>query len=79
MKAIVSLALGLIWLNSLAQVPESISYQAIARDLDGEFLVNQLVSFRITILSGSASGTAEYIETHSGRTTNEFGLVELEI
>jgi hypothetical protein len=37
------------------------------------------VSFKISILSGSAAGTAGYSETHSGRSTNGFGLVDLEI
>jgi hypothetical protein len=63
----------------LAQTPQSFRYQAVARDNSGNILANQSVSFRISILSGSVSGTAVYIETHTGLSTNAFGLVELEI
>ncbi len=62
-----------------AQPPQSFRYQAVARDNSGNILANQSVSFRISILSGSISGTAAYTETHTGKTTNAFGLVELEI
>lgn len=62
-----------------AQIPQSFRYQAVARDNSGNVMENQSVSFNISILSGSVSGTAVYIETHSGLSTNAFGLVELEI
>lgn len=62
-----------------AQTPPSFRYQAVARDNSGNVLNNQAVSFRISILSGSASGTITYRETHTGLSTNAFGLIELEI
>lgn len=62
-----------------AQSPQSFRYQAVARDNSGNVLANQNVSFRISILSDSVSGTAAYSETHTGLSTNAFGLVELEI
>jgi hypothetical protein len=62
-----------------AQVPQSFRYQAVARDNSGNILANQPVSFRISILSGSISGTITYRETHTSLTTNAFGLAELEI
>jgi predicted MFS family arabinose efflux permease len=62
-----------------AQSPQSFRYQAVARDNSGNVLANQDVSFRISILSGSVSGTVAYTETHTGLSTNAFGLVELEI
>lgn len=62
-----------------AQVPQAFKYQAVARNSAGEVLVNQSVSFRIRILSGSETGVAVYSETHSGKVTNQFGLVNLEI
>lgn len=80
MKTIVTLILfGLIGLNTVAQAPRAFKYQAVARNTSGEVLANKPVSFRIGILSGSASGTAVYTETHTGKTTNGFGLVDLEI
>jgi hypothetical protein len=62
-----------------AQTPQSFRYQAVARDNSGNVLANQAVSFRISMLSGSISGSVSYSETHTGLTTNAFGLVELEI
>ena len=70
---------SLIWLNMVAQAPGAFKYQAVARNTSGEVLANKSVSFRISILSGSATGTAVYTETHTGKPTNEFGLVNLEI
>jgi len=69
----------LCWISITAQPPLFFNYQAVARDASGNILVNRSVSFRISILSGSASGSALYSETHSGITTNAFGLVTLEI
>jgi len=50
----------------------------VARDVNGDLLMNQNVSFLISILQGSASGPAVYSETHSVL-TNGLGLVNLEI
>jgi hypothetical protein len=69
----------LLCINASAQTPQSFRYQAVARDNSGNILDNQSVSFRISILSVSVSGTAVYSETHTGLSTNTFGLVELEI
>lgn len=64
--------------QSNAQAPEQMKYQAVTRDNTGNVLSNQLVSFRISILQGSSTGTSLYSETHS-ITTNEFGLANLNI
>ncbi|MDO9258109.1 MAG: hypothetical protein Q7U54_21540 [Bacteroidales bacterium] len=76
--------LALIFLTLLlgvavsAQVTQSFRYQAVARDGAGNVLAGKDVSFRISFLLGSTSGSTVYIETHL-RTTNAFGLVDLEI
>ncbi len=62
-----------------AQAPLSFKYQAVARDASGNLLANKNVSFMITIRKGSTGGAKAYTETHTGKTTNAFGLVELEI
>ncbi len=62
----------------LAQVPQSMKYQGVARNASGTSLNNQNLSVRITIRSGSPTGTAELIETHAV-TTNAFGLYNLNI
>ena len=61
-----------------AQVPKAFNYQAVVRNSSGEIIANQDVSFRISILENSESGTAVYVETHTLR-TNNFGLANLKI
>ncbi|MCD4696445.1 MAG: hypothetical protein K8S16_09425 [Bacteroidales bacterium] len=68
----------LIIVNIFAQSPQAFKYQAVVRDAAGDIISNQLVSVRAGILQGSSSGTIVYSETHSP-TTNEFGLINLEI
>lgn len=61
-----------------AQAPHSLNYQSVVRNSIGEIEMNKLVSFRISILKGSATGIMVYSETHK-KVTNEFGLVTLEV
>ncbi|HXB11942.1 MAG TPA: hypothetical protein VNZ45_08160, partial [Bacteroidia bacterium] len=61
-----------------AIVPHAFKYQAVARDGSGNIISNQNVSFRISIVQGSASGTTVYEETQSAA-TNQFGLANLAI
>jgi len=63
---------------ALAQAPERVKYQAVVRDADGAIVQGQNVSFRISVLEGSTIGMIIYSETHAA-TTNDFGLVDLEI
>jgi len=63
----------------LAQAPEKINYQAVARDLSGNPLINQTLSVEFEIRQGSGSGSVVYAETHAGITTNQFGLFTAEI
>jgi len=77
-KITLSLVMITIAITVLAQAPQAFKYQAVARDNAGSLLVSQDVSFRISILEGSTTGTAVYVETHD-TITNEQGLVSLEI
>jgi hypothetical protein len=61
-----------------AQAPQKFNYQAVARDTSGNLLVNQNITFRISILSGSISGTPVYQEKHIV-TTNSYGQTTLNI
>jgi hypothetical protein len=61
-----------------AQSPEKMSYQAVIRNSSEALVTNTTVGMQISILQGSASGTAVYVETQSP-TTNANGLVSLEI
>jgi Kelch motif len=67
-----------ITLLTYAQTPQSIKYQAIVRNSQGNVLPNQLVSFKISIIIGNANGQAVYVETHKVA-TNDYGLANLEI
>jgi uncharacterized protein (TIGR02145 family) len=64
--------------NLLAQVPQGFKYQTVVRSLDGTVLSSQTVAFRISILQGSSSGSAVYVETFSVP-TNQFGLASFNI
>jgi len=79
MKKIYTTLLVLIFAGSLmAQTPQSFKYQAVARDASGDVVADQAVGMQISILQGSTSGTAVYVETFTP-TTNEFGLMNLNI
>ncbi|MBL7104363.1 MAG: hypothetical protein ISS18_08535 [Bacteroidales bacterium] len=77
-KITLSMVMITIAITVLAQSPQAFKYQAVARDNAGNVLDNQNVTFRFSILQGSASGTVIFLETHEA-ITNEFGLVNLEI
>jgi hypothetical protein len=54
-------------------VPAGISYQAIARNAQGQPLSDTDVQVKFTLLTDSLTGAAEYSESHS-LTTNSLGL-----
>lgn len=58
--------------------PQAFKYQTIIRDAGGELVADQAVALRIDILTEAPDGTVVYTEDHTV-TTNEFGLVNLEI
>ncbi|NIJ52890.1 hypothetical protein [Dyadobacter arcticus] len=68
----------LINLSLFAQAPEKMSYQAVVRGATGDLVTNKTVGVRISILQGSVTGDAVYVETHMP-TTNANGLVSLVI
>jgi hypothetical protein len=85
MKKIYSIIAGLFLMTSVflpqqasAQAPQKMSYQAVIRDNSNTLVTNQLVGMRISILQGSANGSASYTETQTP-TTNANGLVSLEV
>lgn len=79
MKKIYTLFVALIIMGCLmAQTPQSFKYQAVARDASGDVLVDQAIGMQISILQGSITGTAVYVETFMP-TTNGFGLINLNI
>ena len=53
----------------IAQIPQGIGYQGMAADATGFELINQSISIRASIISGSANGTVEWQETGQGAST----------
>lgn len=79
MKKIITLLAILVFAtNLIAQVPERMSYQAVIRNSNYDLLTNKNVGIKISLVSGSATGTVVYAERHPV-TTNSNGLATLEI
>ncbi len=64
--------------NVFAQAPQKISYQAVIRNSSNALVTNTTIGMQISILQGSASGTAVYVETQTP-SSNANGLVSIEI
>ncbi|MFW6226703.1 MAG: hypothetical protein ACOC31_01230 [Bacteroidota bacterium] len=76
---LVPMAIGILLTASVfAQSPEKMSYQAVIRDASDNLIIDTQVGMQISILQGSASETAIYVETQEP-TTNTNGLVSIEI
>jgi hypothetical protein len=79
MNKIFSILAGLLLTVSVfAQAPQKMSYQAVIRNTNNALVTSTAVGMKISILQGSASGTAVYEETQT-LSTNANGLVSLEI
>ncbi|MCW3070740.1 MAG: hypothetical protein JWO44_630 [Bacteroidetes bacterium] len=63
---------------SFAQAPQKMSYQAVVRNASNALVTSSPVGMQVSILQGSATGTAVYVETQSA-STNVNGLVTIEI
>ena len=77
MRKILLLAL-LLPVLSIAQVPQAFDFQGVARDASGEPLVSQSITLRLSIISGTPSGTMVYQEDQAA-TTTPFGLFNVRI
>ncbi len=77
-KLFLAVACLLGTITAFGQAPEGFKYQAVVRNSTGTILGNQPVGVQLTVLQGSATGTAVYTETFSP-TTNSYGIVNLEI
>ena len=61
-----------------AQAPQKMSFQSVVRNSSGVLVASHSVGLRLSILQGSISGTAVYVETQTA-TSNANGLVTLQI
>ncbi|MDD4149699.1 MAG: hypothetical protein PHE33_06690, partial [Bacteroidales bacterium] len=79
MKKVFAILVAVLLTATLwAQSPEKMSYQAVIRNSDDVLVTNTQVGMQISILQGSASGIAVYVETQEP-STNANGLLSLEI
>ena len=79
MKKIYSILVGLLLITSVfAQAPQKMSYQAVIRNSSNTLITSAPVGMQISVLQGSASGTAVYVETQTP-STNANGLASVEI
>ncbi len=79
MKKINLMLLLLIIVGSvIAQTPQSLKYQAVARDVDGQVIINATIGIEISLLSNSVSGNVVYSETF-GVESNSVGIFNLNI
>jgi hypothetical protein len=74
----VTLAFVLFTIALWSQSPQKFSYQAIIRNVEGKLVQNSSIGMRFSILQGSPTGLAVYVETHH-TLTNVNGLVTLEV
>ena len=72
------IALSLLTTPARAQAPERMSYQAVVRDANDALVISSPIGMRISVLQGSDTGPAVYVETHAA-TTNANGLTTVEI
>jgi len=78
-KVVLFLLLLCVHLNKVfAQAPDKMSFQQVIRTSGGVLVTGTTVGMRLSILQGSVSGTAVYVETQTP-TTNANGLATLYI
>ena len=54
-------------------VPQGINYQAVARDANGDLLMNQALTIQFSVISDISTGNISWQENHQD-TTNDYGL-----
>ena len=54
-------------------VPQGINYQAVARDANGDVLMNQALTIQFSVISDISTGNISWQENHQD-TTNDYGL-----
>jgi hypothetical protein len=77
-KLVMVLAAVILTASVFAQPPDKMSYQAVIRNSSEQLVASHTIGMRISILQGSATGTAVYIETQTP-SSNANGLVSIEI
>ena len=77
-KITLSLFALMLYVTAYCGVPQAISYQAVAINASGAPIKNRSVALRLSILSGTPTGTLSYQERQS-TTTDNSGIVSVQI
>ena len=77
-KIFLTITAFVVTLLAVAQSPNLLNYQGVARNAVGNVLPSQPVGLRLSILSGSPTGAVVYQETRNV-TTNAFGLFNVQV
>jgi len=72
------LAAVLLTASAFAQAPQKMTYQAVVRNSSNALVQSSPVGMKVTILQGSVTGTAVYVETQTTQ-TNQNGLLDIVI
>jgi len=73
MKKILLILICLPMIGFTQSVPQGINYQALARDANGNVLMNQTLMIQFSVISDVFTSSISWQETHSV-TTNDYGL-----
>jgi len=77
MKKLFTCLVALVWITgAMAQSPAKMSYQAVIRDNNDLLAKDKSIGMQISILQGTETGTAVYVERHF-TSTNENGLATI--
>jgi len=72
------LAAVLLTASAFAQAPQKMTYQAVVRNSSNALVQSSPVGMKVSILQGSVTGTAVYVETQTTQ-TNQNGLLDIVI
>ena len=79
MKKITTILVAILLTASVfAQAPQKMTYQAVVRNSSNALVQSSPVGMKVSILQGSVTGTAVYVETHTTQ-TNQNGLLDIQI
>ena len=73
-----SCAVFCVLVSVFSQTPQSVPYQAVARDASGNLLVNTTICVQFRVYNQSSGGTLLY-EEHQSATTNKLGLFNVNV
>ena len=73
MKKLLLILLCLPFIGFAQSVPQGINYQAVARDANGDVLMNQALTIQFSVISDITTSAVSWQETHTV-TTNDYGL-----